>query len=334
MREHHIAHRDLRRANVLVDGDGGPWITGFAFSEVAASGEQLDGDMAELLAALSLTVGAERAVTSAVATLGPQTVGAALSRLQPNALSGSTRAELEEASRLVRGAAGHRRAAVRGERAELRPARTDQQAAPLRRGDARGGHVLPGTAAGRPAGRGSRGRRRHWGWVPLVVLFSAVTYVGAALGVGGASAARLARRPDVAGAARRVVHEQPHARRFRRHGTQRAIPAEVGCGRARGGIERRAQRRGRLPAHIGLMFVFFVWAGQSALGSISVPSWPVIAISAAVVAVCTRGVRDSCHPRGTAHEARARARPRVQWSRGGDSESRQDRARCSAAPPR
>jgi hypothetical protein len=34
LRTHRIAHRDLRRANVLVDGDGVPWLTGFAFSEV------------------------------------------------------------------------------------------------------------------------------------------------------------------------------------------------------------------------------------------------------------------------------------------------------------
>src|SRR5437660_9008658 len=96
LRAHRIAHRDLRRANVLVDGDDEPWLTGFAFSEVAASDDQIDGDVAQLLAALSLTVGAERSVTSAVETLGPHTVGIALARLQPNALSDSTRAELKK----------------------------------------------------------------------------------------------------------------------------------------------------------------------------------------------------------------------------------------------
>ena len=37
---------------------------------------------------------------------------------------------------------------------------------------------------------------------------------------------------------------------------------------------------------IGRMVVFFVWAGQSALGSISLPSWWVVAIGVAVVAAC------------------------------------------------
>ena len=58
----------------LVDGDEKPWLTGFAFSEIAASDDQLDGDVAQLLAALSLTVGAERSVAGAVDTLGPQGV--------------------------------------------------------------------------------------------------------------------------------------------------------------------------------------------------------------------------------------------------------------------
>jgi undecaprenyl-diphosphatase len=37
--------------------------------------------------------------------------------------------------------------------------------------------------------------------------------------------------------------------------------------------------------HLVLMFVFFVWAGRSGIGSISLPSWSVIAIGVAIVAV-------------------------------------------------
>ena len=124
----------------------------------------------------------------------------------------------------------------------------------------------------------------NWGWVPLVVLFSALTYVGAALGMGGAVPARL-RGPDVARAGRGVVREQPRARGRRRHGPQRAVLAEVRCGRAGGGVERRSQLGGRLAVHIVLMFVFFAWAGKSGLGSISLPSWSIVAIGVAALAL-------------------------------------------------
>ena len=86
LREHRIAHRDLRRANVLVDGDDEPWLTGFAFSEVAASDDQLDGDIAQLLAALSLTVGRRprrvecRRDTRSAARWGPRCRGCSPTR--------------------------------------------------------------------------------------------------------------------------------------------------------------------------------------------------------------------------------------------------------------
>ena len=37
--------------------------------------------------------------------------------------------------------------------------------------------------------------------------------------------------------------------------------------------------------HIVLMFVFFAWAGRSGLRSISLPSWTVVAIGIAVIAI-------------------------------------------------
>ena len=283
LREHRIAHRDLRAANILVAPDSKPWITGFAFSEVAATDDQLDGDVAQLLAALSLTVGADRTVTSAVETLGTQTVGAALPRLQPNALSDSTRTAPQRAPGPVGGPARHGRGTVRGRRAELRPARTDQPAARVHHGDARRGHVLPPSAARRPTRTSSaRSVTRNWSWVPLVVLFSALTYVGAALGVGGAVPARLRAVPTLLAqvAASFASNLAPagvggmalNVRYLRKSGVDAPVAASsVGLNAVAG-----------FAVHLGLMLVFFVWAGRSGF-SISLPSWPVVAVAVAVV---------------------------------------------------
>ena len=58
LRRHRIAHRDLRRSNVFVDDDGACWLIDFGFSEVAVEDPLLDADVAQLLAATSVDVGA------------------------------------------------------------------------------------------------------------------------------------------------------------------------------------------------------------------------------------------------------------------------------------
>ena len=90
-----IAHRDLRRANVLVDADGRPWLLDFGFAEAAASHRRLAGDVAELLASLACLVGADRAVGSATQALGAEAVAEALPLLQPAAVAAATRADLK-----------------------------------------------------------------------------------------------------------------------------------------------------------------------------------------------------------------------------------------------
>lgn len=96
LREHGIAHRDLRLANVFLADDNEPWIIDFGFSELAASPLLLENDVAELLASSALLVGPERAVRAAVDVLGPETVAGAAGRIQPPALSGATRTAIKE----------------------------------------------------------------------------------------------------------------------------------------------------------------------------------------------------------------------------------------------
>jgi undecaprenyl-diphosphatase len=96
LRSRRVAHRDLRLANVFVAADGEVWMIDFGFSELAASDTLLANDIAELLAATTLVVGPERAVSAATTVLGAATA-TSLDRLKLWALSGATRTALKAA---------------------------------------------------------------------------------------------------------------------------------------------------------------------------------------------------------------------------------------------
>jgi undecaprenyl-diphosphatase len=95
LRSHRIAHRDLRLANIFLDEGGHVWLIDFGFSEMAAPDRLLATDVAELVASSSMPVGPERAVAHAAATVDRATLGRALDRLHPWALSGATRTGLK-----------------------------------------------------------------------------------------------------------------------------------------------------------------------------------------------------------------------------------------------
>jgi undecaprenyl-diphosphatase len=94
LRQHRIAHRDLRLANIFLDDSGEVWLIDFGFSEMAAADRLLATDVTELVASSSMLVGPERAVAHAAATVDRTTLGRAFDRLHLWALSGATRAGL------------------------------------------------------------------------------------------------------------------------------------------------------------------------------------------------------------------------------------------------
>ncbi|MDH6124547.1 lysylphosphatidylglycerol synthase transmembrane domain-containing protein [Kitasatospora sp. GP82] len=90
-----IAHRALAPEHILVGPDGAVHLIGLTEGEIAAGELLLHLDVAGLLTALALRVGAERAVATAAAVLGGDAVCAALPLLQPIALPRGTRNALK-----------------------------------------------------------------------------------------------------------------------------------------------------------------------------------------------------------------------------------------------
>ncbi len=91
LHEAHVVHDDLDPDHVIVAG-GHAWFTGFDDAQQSADPELAAHDVAQLLVASAALVGPQRAVAAAVDGVGPDAVARALPRLQPAALSQSTRA--------------------------------------------------------------------------------------------------------------------------------------------------------------------------------------------------------------------------------------------------
>ena len=81
-----ISHGRLNAGNVIVE-DEGPMIVGLSAATLAAPPSALDMDVAELLVATTVLVGADRALAAACDALGPDAVRTALPYLQRAALT-------------------------------------------------------------------------------------------------------------------------------------------------------------------------------------------------------------------------------------------------------
>lgn len=120
-----IAHRRLAGDAILVDRSGTVILTDLRGGEIAAGELLLRMDIAQLVTALALRVGAERAVASAVEVLGPDTVADCLPMLQPIALTRATRATLRK---LARERSQRERDAVLEASRHARPGRSHEEA--------------------------------------------------------------------------------------------------------------------------------------------------------------------------------------------------------------
>jgi glycosyltransferase 2 family protein len=181
-----IAHRSLRAANVMIGGDGLPWLTDFSFSELVATQRQMDLDLAELLASLAIVVGADRAVSSAAAVIGARKLAAAVPLLQPPALSASTRHAIAHQDGLLADTRSAAAAAsvlnaqplARLQRVRLRTLLTIAALAGAFY------FVLPQLADVGSSWQALRSA--DWIWLPVIIASSAVTYLASAAALIGA----------------------------------------------------------------------------------------------------------------------------------------------------
>lgn len=77
-----IAHRVLPSSQIVVDGEGVPWIIELGDARVGVGGEQIVGSRATALADLASVVGAKAAVDALVASQGPDVLPETLAKLQ------------------------------------------------------------------------------------------------------------------------------------------------------------------------------------------------------------------------------------------------------------
>jgi undecaprenyl-diphosphatase len=187
-----ITHGAPRPDHWVVDQRGCPWLVEVGNARVSEQPRAQLRDIAELCVSLAQTVGVGRAVESAAQEMGEERLGAALSFLQPLALSPATRRGLRTEPGLL---------------ADLRVAvasATGNVAAPVE-SPARIAtrNLLPVLGAlvavnvlllqvGQAHATFDALRRAQWGWLIAVAVIAALNYLMAAIALIGAAGQRLA----------------------------------------------------------------------------------------------------------------------------------------------
>jgi glycosyltransferase 2 family protein len=284
LRRERIAHRDLRRANIFVDDRGRPWIIDFGFSELAATDDMLNQDVAELLASTACIVGPERAVDAAIDGIGAEGVGAALPYLQMPAFPGATREALHEQKGLLD--------ALRKTVIE-RTSTPEVRYEPINRVSPRTALMLVSSLIAiyilipqlsDVEGMVRQLKDANWFFVGTVLVLSLVTYLGAALSLVAVSPVpvQYANAAEVSLAGSFVNRITPagiggiglNIRFMQKAGADTAEAASRwGVNTVVGGI-----------VHFSLMAMFLLWAGQENAFHFRLPKMPLL-VALAVVTV-------------------------------------------------
>ena len=278
----HTVHRRLNADALWVDDHNALIVVEFASASLGVVGSALSSDVAEVLAATAATLGADVAVKAAIAGIGPAAVAAALPRLQPLALTPSTRAAVKAAGCLddlrteVQRVTGAESAPVAElERIKIRTVVTIAMAA-----------VALWTLIPQLVGVGSVwGELRHanWWWAAAALGLSAITYIGAAVALDGSLSEQLPLAPNIGvqiassfvGVAAPGGGLALTARFLQKRGvdTPTAVGA-VGVDSVAGFI-----------VHLTLTGLFVALAGSSGLKTFDLPSLGVIGLIVAGVVV-------------------------------------------------
>ena len=287
LRAHRIAHRDLRRANVFVGADQVPWVIDFGFSEVAVPETILDADVAQMLASLSVVVGAERAVAAAVDVIGPEAVGSSLPRLQSKALSGATQESLKANKGLLKELQEEVIERCGVEQVEfVALERASRNTIITIVALVLATYFLFPQLADLP-GIVDQVREANWGWTPLIILASTVTYLAATMSIAGSIPPRLPAGPlFMASVGSSFASKLAPAglggmalnvRFLQKQGVAQPVAVSgVGLNTIAG-----------LVGHVSLVGIFLIWAGRDAFGSFSLPDlhWFLIGIGIVVLLI-------------------------------------------------
>ncbi|MEZ0449329.1 lysylphosphatidylglycerol synthase domain-containing protein [Cellulomonas sp. ICMP 17802] len=190
LRSVRIAHRELDLTRLSLDGQGRVWFTDLDHAQPAASDEVLAWDVAALLAATAPLVGPQRAVAAADAALGHDALTVALPRLAPASLSGPTRAAVKAAGGIAPLVEEVRRVTGAGEPDFEKVARFKPRTLVISAFLAVAVYFLAPQLADLPRSVQAIGGADPR-WVIAVVLASAATYLGAALGLAGGTPGRV-----------------------------------------------------------------------------------------------------------------------------------------------
>lgn len=278
-----IAHRSMRTANVMVDDDARPWIVDFSFSELDASARAIELDVAELLASLAAQIGPDRAVASAAAVTDSATIASAVPLLQPLALSAATRRDVARGDKVL-----SRTRALAADVSGCHP----KELATIRRVRPRtllmialaaGAFyfILPQVAQVDDSFEAFKSAR--WGWLPLLLAMSVLTYLASAVALLGTVPQRIPFVPtlNVQFASSFVNRVSPanvggmaaNVRFLQKNGVEPgSAVAAVGLNSVVGGIN-----------HIVLLVGFFLWSGSDLSRAFSLPSGSKILLIIAIV---------------------------------------------------
>ena len=267
-----IAHRSLRAANVMADPARPPTIVDFSFSELDATPRQMDLDVAELLASLAVLAGEDRVVSAAARcprrrAAGPGGAAAAAAgpvRRHPQAVARHD--GLLTRTRAAAAAASGQEPPELARVQRVRP-RTLLAIAALTGAFY---YLLPQLADVGSSWQAMQSA--HWIWLPVVIAFSALTYLASAISLQGGVTVRLPFWPTVLtqGASSFINRVSPanvggmalNVRYLQKTGVEpSAGVAAVGVNALAGAI-----------VHAVLLVIFFTWAGRGLGRAFKLPS--------------------------------------------------------------